>query len=209
MKKYYSIILLISIINLGSSQVKKRLFYNENKVEITELNFYKQKNPQKNLGLYFENDTIALSLLIKRKNDGQLNDSIFKNLKKSLSADVKLTNELMVMVYHPGKDQCNSTEIISEWNIFDADYLKKLKRIGTYNHFWIYKDDENLKYYHPTQVKWEQDNNQLIEKLFFKNHYPCFSAVVIDKKGKYSTYFGEFGKTEIWELAKELMEEKN
>lgn len=208
MKKYYSILILISIVNFSFSQVQKKVFYNENLEEISESNFYKQLNFQKNLDLHFENDTLKTSLLITRKNYGQLNDSIFNNLKKSLSSDKELSNDLIVIVYYPGKDRCNGTEKRSTWNIFDNDYLKKLNKIGSYSHFWIYKDDENLQYYHPKQVKWENDKNQLVENLFFKLHYPCSSAVIIDKNGKYISYYGEFGKSTIWELSKELINTK-
>lgn len=205
MKKYYSLLVLLSIINLSFSQVQKKIFYDENLEEISESNFYKQKNVQKNLGLQFENDTLKTSLLVIRKNYGQLNDSVYKNLKKSLSSDKELNSELIVIAYYPGKDRCNGTKERSTWNIFDNDYLKKLNKISSYNHFWIYKDDENLKNYHPKQVKWENDKNQLVENLFFKLHYPCFSTVIIDKNGKYISYFGEFGKSTIWELSKELI----
>ena len=208
MKKYYSVLVLISIVNLSFSQIQKKVFYNENLEEISESNFYKKKNVQKNLALYFENDTLKTSLLIYRKNYGLLNDSVYKILKKSLSFDKELINDLIVIVYYPGKDGCNGTKSTSAWNIFDNDYLKKLNKIGSNNHFWIYKDDENLKYYHPKQVKWENDKNQVVENLFFKFHYPCFSAVIIDKTGKYISYFGEFGKDTIWELSKELMNTK-
>ena len=117
-------------------------------------------------------------------------------------------NKITVIVYYPGKDDCNETEINSTWSIFDKDYLKKLNKICDYNHFWVYKDDENLKYYHPEEVKWEKDNNQFIEKTFFEFHYPCFSAVIIDENGKFISYFGEFGKSTIWELTTELINKK-
>ncbi len=208
MKKYFSIILLLFIINLSFSQTKKKIFYNENFEEVTESNFYKQKNLERNLDLYFENDTLISSLLIKRKNYGQLNENIFKKLQINLLPDKEITNEITVIIYYPGKDNCNQKERNSTWNIFDNDYLKKLNKITKYNHFWIYKDDEDLKYYYPNQVKWVKDNNQFIEKTFFEFHYPCFSAVVIDKNGKYISYFGEFGKSTIWELATDLINNK-
>jgi hypothetical protein len=208
MKKYLSITLLLFIINLSFSQEKKKIFYNDNFEEVTESNFYKQKNYERNLDLYFENDTLITSLLIKRKNYGQLNDSIFKKFQKNLLPNKELIYEIIVIIYYPGKDNCNRVDRSSRWNIFDNDYLKKLNKITKFNHFWIYKDDENLKYYHPRQVKWEKDNNQFIEKTFFELHYPCFSAVVIDKSGKYISYFGEFGKSTIWELTTELINKK-
>ena len=208
MKNYFSIVLLLFIINLSFSQAKKKIFYNTNFKEITESNFYTQKNLETNLDLYFENDTLITSVLVKRKNYGKLNDSILKKLQKNLSADKELTNEITVIIYYPGKDNCNGMERNSTWNIFDNDYIITLNKITNYNHFWIYKDDENLKYYHPKQVKWEKDTNQFIEKTFFEFHYPCFSTVVIDKNGNYISYFGEFGKSTIWDITKELINKR-
>lgn len=205
MKKYFLSLLLIFSVNLTFSQVKKKIFYDENREEITKESFYKQKDYAENLDLYFENDTIITSLLVKRKNNGKLNDSVFKDLKKNLSLDPKIINEIIVIVYYPGKDNCNGMERNSTWNIFDNDYLKKLSKISKYKHFWIYKNEENLNYYHPKQVKWEKDINQFTEKTFFEYHYPCFSAVIIDENGKYISYFGEFGKSTIWELSTELL----
>ena len=184
MKKYFISLLLVSAVNLAYSQVKKKIFYNENLEEITESSFHKQKNFEKNLDIYFENDTIMISFLVKRKNYGKLDESNFKKLKKNLSPDKELINKIT------------------------KDYLKKLNKICDYNHFWVYKDDENLKYYHPKEVKWEKDNNQFIEKTFFEFHYPCFSAVIIDENGKFISYFGEFGKSTIWELTTELINKK-
>ena len=62
MKKYLSITLLLFIINLSFSQAKKKIFYNDNFEEVTESNFYKQKNYERNLDLYFENDTVGTNL---------------------------------------------------------------------------------------------------------------------------------------------------
>lgn len=208
MKKYFSILAIFFSITLSFCQAKKRIYYNENLEEITKSNYYEQINHQKNLDLQFENDTQKTFFLITRKNYGQLNDNDFNNLKKSLSSDKELNNDLIVIVYYPGKDGCNGSKITSQWNIFHNDYLRKLNSISNNSHFWIYKDDENLKYYHPDQVKWEKDKNQLVENLFFTLHYPCFSGVVIDRSGKYISYFGEFGKNEIWELSKELKNNK-
>ncbi len=208
MKNYFSILFVIACFNVHFSQEKKAVFYNENDEEVTETIFFNHINHAQNLDLYFENDTLITGILVKKINYGHLNDSIFKCLQKNLSPDKELTNELTVVVFYPGKDKCNAIGWNSKWNIFDYDYLKTLTKISNYSHFWIYKDDENLQYYYPKKVKWEKDKNQFIEKLFFQFHYPCSSAVIFDKKGNYISCLGEFGKSEIWKMAKELIEGK-
>lgn len=199
-------IFLISIISLSSlfSQDKKKKFYNEDIQEITEKEFYNQNNNRVNLPLYFESDSIISGVLIKRENKGKLTSKKYAETLKNISPNKKLKNDFIIIIYYPGKDKCNGREIVSTWNIFDKDYEKKLKKNNSVDLFWIYKNDENLKFYHPDDVLWQKDKNEFIEKLFFELHYPCFSAVVIDKQGNYISYFGEFGKHNIWEIVKKL-----
>ncbi len=44
----------------------------------------------------------------------------------------------------------------------------------------------------------------MIERLFFKYHYPCSSFVVISKNGDYISYFGEFGMKPVWEATQQM-----
>ncbi len=196
-------ILLFTIFSTFS-QEKKRLFYDEELNEISKKQFLRQIDYGKNLDLYFENDSIISSLLVKRKKYGKLTTEEYNGLSNNISPFKELESELIIIVYYPGKDRCNGMERISTWNIFDSDYEEKLKKINSVDQFWVYKNSENLKYYHTDQVDWRKDKNQLVENLFFEFHYPCSSAVVIDNEGNYISYFGEFGKQTIWKIAKEI-----
>ncbi|HBH47809.1 MAG TPA: hypothetical protein DDX98_04180 [Bacteroidales bacterium] len=200
----YIIIFCLLIPLILSSQEKKIKYLNENYQEIDKDEFLNGKSSKQYLDLYFESDTLIQCLLVRRKPIGRLNESQFNELKENLSIKDKIEDDLIVIIYYPGKDRCNGMERYSTWNIFDRDYLKKLKKISDISHHWIYKDDENLKYYYQKKIDWKKDNNQFIEKLFFKYHYPCFSCVVIDSKGNYIAYYGEFGKQTVWEIAEEL-----
>lgn len=143
-----------------------------------------------------------------QKNYGKLSEVEFKELKKSLSPTNTFENNLTIIIYYPGRDRCNQTKEKVGWNVFDRDYEKKLSKINSYQHFWIYKEYGDLKYYYPKKVYWQSDKDNMVEKLFFKTHYPCFSNVVIDQFGNYITRFGEFGKTTVWENSKELTNKK-
>ena len=132
-------------------------------------------------------------------NKNQLNE-----LKDNLAIKDSIDNKLIVIIYYPGKDNCNGMEEYSTWNIFDKDYLKNLEKISDISHHWIYKDDENLKYYYKRKKGWKKDSKQFVEKMFFKYHYPCFSCVVIDSKGNFIANYGEFGKQTVWEISEEL-----
>lgn len=96
-------------------------------------------------------------------------------------------------------------ERVSTWNVFDHDFIPQLNSIARIKPFWVYKNDENLKYFHPKEVKWRLDEEQLIEKTFFIKPYPCFSFVAIDKTGRYISIFGEFGKQQVWKVCEELL----
>lgn len=202
MKNYIFTLLLLSGIS-GYSQ-KKTSFYNERFEAISETTYRSQIGPGK-LDLCFENDSLVVCVIVNRKNHGQLDQKDFLKLKSSLSPNQDLNNELIVIIYYPGKDKCNDITEPSGGSFFDRDYMRKLKRIASVDHFWIYKDDENLHYYQPNEGNWQADKDKLVEQLFFKLHYPCFSTVVIDSKGNYIANFGEFGKTLVWDISKELM----
>tara|TARA_Y100000815_G_scaffold200959_1_gene184565 strand:- start:970 stop:1227 length:258 start_codon:yes stop_codon:yes gene_type:complete len=68
---------------------------------------------------------------------------------------------------------------------------------------YIYKENTALQNYWDI-VNWHKDPGHIIEKLFFKNDYPCQSFVVISKSGKYISYFGEFPKEFVWEATERM-----
>lgn len=204
MKTLVSIVLIICF-NSIYSQKKIATYFDENLNEINESEFNAltiQPNYQYNT--YELNDQVA-NIAYKRKTTGKLSLEEFDLLKQALKFKGNLNNKLTVIIFIPSLDNCNKENQNSTWNVFDRDYLKKLGNISDFNHFWIYKNDENLKYYYPKKNNWQFDNDQVIEKIFFKMHYPCFSFVVIDEYGNYISNFGEFGKQTVWEYSRELL----
>jgi hypothetical protein len=190
------------------AQKKEINFYNEIYQKIDKEEFLKYQNSLEYYDLYFENDSTFTALLVRKKNLGKLNEKEFHQLKKNLNLEENYKKDLIVIIYYPGKDSCNRKESRSGWNIFDRDYLKNLNKIASYSNHWIYKNNEDLKYYYPKKVNWRKDNNQFIEKTFFKYHFPCFSFVVIDNEGNYISSFGEFGKQKVWDFSSELVNKK-
>jgi len=190
--------------NICQSQTKKDIYLDEQGNYISKAQFNNKLNYRQNLDLYFETDSTFISKLISRKSRGKLSSGDFANLKQQLSPDKLSNNEMIVIVYFPGKDTCNGMERVSTWNIFDPDYLRKLEKITPLDHFWIYKKYDQLDYYHPDKVKWQPDPGHLVEALFFQYHYNCSSLAVIDPAGNFTTYFGEFGKQTVWDIAVEM-----
>ncbi len=143
----------------------------------------------------------------KRMDSGQLNEQDFSMLKSNLSVK-EIKSDFILIIYYPGKDKCNGMERVSTWNVFDQDFTAQLNIIVNHQQFWVYKNDENLKYYHPEEVTWQLDKEALVEQLFFKQPYPCASFVVIDQKANYISFFGEFGKQHVWKVSEELVKLK-
>lgn len=180
-------------------------YFDENLNKINESEFTTLKNDTNYQYNKFELKDQVATILYKRKTAGKLSLDEFNVLKQSLKSKGNLNNKLTVIIFYPGLDDCNRKKQNSTWNVFNDDYLKILGNISDFNHFWIYKNDENLKYYYPKKNNWQFDTDQVIEKIFFKMHYPCFSFVVIDEYGNYISNFGEFGKQTVWEYSKELL----
>ena len=67
---------------------------------------------------------------------------------------------------------------------------------------YIYKNKSGLK--KSREISWHQDPIATIEKLFFKEHYPCGSFVVISKDGDFISYFGEYYYTQVSDALQNL-----
>ena len=185
------------------SQNKLTKYYNTDFENISEKefkDFLLKNNHQYNR---FELEDQFAFILYQRKTKGKLSAEELEKLNISLLNKGSLNNNITIIIFYPGKDNCNNSNSISTWNVFDNDFLKKVEKKNL-NNFWIYKSDEDLKYYHPKKVDWKNDDDQVIEKTFFKMHYPCFSFAVIDKEGNYILNLGEFGKQNILEDIDEL-----
>lgn len=204
--KYFVLIVSICVFNTAFSQKKKKIFLDINENKITAKEFYKAIDYSKNLELSFQTDSTQTMVLVPREVSGVLPKSVFNTLKSNLTEQV-INNELIIIMYYPGKDRCNATKTESKWNAFDNDYPKKLNKITAYKQFWVYKSYDNLDYYHPETVKWQEDKDHYVEKLFFKYHYNCFSLAIVDKNGNFTCYFGEFGKQVILRISKEMMKQ--
>lgn len=205
MKKRALIVLLLIVFNgILHSQNKVEKYYNSNFESISDKEFLASLENRIYRYTRFELEDQFACVLYKRKTNGKLSPEELLILNESLLKKGNLNNNITIIIFYPGRDIYNETDHITTWNVFDSDYLRKLKRINSTNNFWIFKSEGDLKYYQPEKADWKKDDNQIIEKLFFKIHYPCFSSAVIDKDGNYILNLGEFGKDEVWDAVKEL-----
>ena len=103
----------------------------------------------------------------------------------------------LVIQYYPGKDRCNSSGSISSVKSKYKTINRKILRKDNHVPFIIYKNDEGLEPYKKV-VKWYEDYNQTIEKLFFPLHYNCSSFVIIKSNGAYFSYKGAYSNNQLF-----------
>lgn len=201
---YFLVMFLIKI-SLLHSQSKSENYYDSSFQKISKEEFEKlSKQKGYSFNQYDLEDQVA-NILFKPKTKGKLTSEEFNLVKKQLNKISPLKNGYIIIIYYPGKDSCNEVKRNSNWNIFDKDYQKEVNKLKDNNQYWIYKNDENLKYYYPNKVNWTKDENQILENIFFKMHYPCASSAVIDENGNFISNLGEFGKHYVIEDIKELI----
>lgn len=210
MKKRTPFVLIVFVMGfqLLFSQSKVESYYDENFEQISRLAFEIKSKQDDYRSMEYEINGQNAKILYRRKVKGKLTTEAFDAVKKQLNQINPLKKGFIIIVYYPGKDRCNGGERNSSWNIFDRDYERKVNKLVDNNHYWIYKDDENLNYYYPNKINWKKDENQLLENIFFKMHYPCFSSAVIDEQGHFISNLGEFGKKSIIEDLK-VLKKKN
>ncbi len=182
----------------------KTKYFDENNIEINESKFNQIRSTNKLLDI--QGDSVNHKKLTLREDQGNVNDrkALELLLEKELNQELD-SNKPIVIIYYPGKDPCNSSGTKSrEWIKSWYGHLEiGLSKIAQVKPLYIYKDYDGLKKYEGI-LNWKKDPKGIIEKLFFKHHYPCSSFVVISKDGKYFSRFGEFGKEYVWEVTKQM-----
>ena len=158
---------------------------------------------------YVSNDSTFYKI-VKRDKHGKLPHESLSLIKEfvetSKQHSLKL-NELIIIDYHPGADECNETGSIGT----DKDltrkrvnkYQRDLAEVGNIIQLYVYKDKSGLKTYKGL-CTWHEDKANLIENTFFKYHYSCGSFVVIDQNGNFYAYYGEYGPSSVYEAIIEM-----
>lgn len=177
-------------------------YFNEQGEEVSKGRFKRDLDYGKYLDVQKENGLH----LVKRLNKGTISSTILDQIMTAFGINEMGSKELLVINYHPGKDRCNSTGTSDKnWlkNKYD-NYQYKVKNELNSTLIHVYKSKEGLKRYQGI-INFIPDQNQLIERNFFKYHYPCNSFVVIDKKGNYVSWFGEYHYDHVIKLGQELI----
>ena len=175
--------------------------------EIDKSNFEKLLDTNSFLDI----DSVNYKKLIVRESYGQLSSRavLEQNLEITLNITIDSTSPIIIL-YYPGIDPCNSSGNVDA-NDSKSSYnklQKTVKKQFNTNALYICQAESEL---HKSEklVPWKKDPQRMIEKLFFKHHYPCGSYVVIDPLGRFISYFGEYMTEDIIAHANLLMETEN
>lgn len=182
-------------------------YFDENNVEISELAFNKRLDTRQVFSI--PGDSTNHKKLIEREKHGKIsNRAGFKSLLEQATNSELDSNKPLVIIYYPGKDRCNSGDSVltASRKFWFEDLEAGLKQIAKTAPIYIYKNNKGLKKYDGF-ITWYKDPEGMVEKLFFKHHYPCSSFVVISKEGKFISYFGEYSKELVWKATQKLITE--
>jgi len=112
----------------------------------------------------------------------------------------------LVVIFYPGKDECNSAPATSDPKLLRSNYdavLKYAKKFGTAPPVYLYQEAHGLEKYAGIH-SWIPDPEGIFAQYFFQFPYPCKSFVVISPKGNYRAILGEFPISQISVALKKL-----
>lgn len=184
----------------------KTRYFDENNIEIGKSKFDEIRATNKVLDI--PGDSINHKKLTQRGQRGQIDNRAVLELALEQATQTSIdADKPIVIMYYPGKDPCNSSgSPTPESNKVWHDELEKgVYDMAKVKPIYIYKNNRGLKRFRG-HLDWKKDPDGLIERLFFKYHYPCNSFVVISKDGHFVSFFGEFGKEYVWGALKLLNE---
>lgn len=197
-KKITLLVLILNCLNLvGQNQM---IYANDDLEIITKKEFDKIKKEDGYLKLKFTADTVLVNVNVKRVKKGKISISLLDSIKSNLSSDSEYfnKNDIVVINYYPGKDNCNTTGNKNSAKLNFNFYFKRIKKQKNVKQFFVYKSIEGTESY--GDLDWLNDKEGFIENIFFPIHYPCGSFVLIDSKGNYYCYRSEYNFEEIFNL---------
>ena len=193
---------LIGIIFFLSIQLQAQSYFNELGKRITYAD-YEQKILS---GPYFgvPGEKPGDQKLVHRMPTGLTNARLFYE-KLGMLSDFHAGRPLVV-IFYPGKDECNSAASTSDPKLLRTNHeavLKYAKKFGTAPPVYLYQQPHGLEKYAGIQT-WIPDPEGVFATHFFQFPYPCKSFVVISPKGNYRAILGDFPISQISVALKKL-----
>lgn len=188
------------------SKLPPAKYYDAAGKELSKAEFDHTERTQNYLSVIVDSSANAHQL-VWREEWGTLPSAelIYSKIEAAIGKPIDRNKYLLIM-YYPGKDPCNSSGMAtpSDYAHNDAELTRHIQKIAPTQVIHIYKSPTGLKKLYGSLSKHHQDPEALIERTFFKYHYPCGSYVIIRPDGAYGSYFGEYAYEDILERAKAL-----
>lgn len=209
-------LMLFSTVFLSAQKPSKlppAKYYDAAGKELSKAEFDRTERTQNYLSVIVDSSANAHQL-VWREEWGTLPSAelIYSKLEAAIGKPIDRNKYLLIM-YYPGQDPCNTVGSISpSYYKAHIERLKELTRELNRNLqknaptqiVYIYKNQTGLRKLFEKYMDYGQDPDALIERTFFKYHYPCGSYVIIRPDGAYGSYFGEYAYEDILERAKAL-----
>jgi hypothetical protein len=199
-------IMQVCLFSVRLSAQKPAKYYDAAGKELSKAEFDHIERTQNYLGVIVDS-TANAHQLVRREEWGVLPsaEDIYSKLETATGKSMD-RNKYLLILYYPGKDRCNSSGMATpaDYAHNDSELTRHLQKIAPTQVVHIYKDSKGLKKLYGNLSKHYQDPGALIERTFFKYHYPCGSYVIIRPDGAYGSYFGEYAYEDILERAKAL-----
>lgn len=183
---------------------QREVYVTEFREPITKTEFDKEET-ESYFYMDYETEDLIVHVKAKRELKGKLDRMTHKLLRDSLyhRIDEPVNRKsVMVIVYSPGMDDCSRTGSRSLKRSKHRKLKEYVDQLENTELFYLYNEPEGNKAY-GKNINWIQDKPKIIQELFFPIHFPCGSFVLIDKKGKYCAWRGEYAVEQIIEYLEE------
>ncbi|MCS5490016.1 hypothetical protein [Algoriphagus limi] len=114
--------------------------------------------------------------------------------------------KMLLVIYYPGKDECNSSGLGNNATSFQKEHktlLKWAEKYGATEPIYIYLEPSGLEKYEGL-ISWREDPDDVFRNQFFKYPYPCGSFVVIHPSGSFRGILGGYPLSQVNVALKKL-----
>ena len=198
MRKIYFVLcsFLLSTIAYGQG---KEIYLNDTLNQITKADFTKSIDRINRYPITFISDSAIVHVAVERVTTGKVTKEQLDLVRNELSSVSKqnIPNENVIVInYYHGLDNCNKG---GESKIFSArvrDYVRKVNKLTNVSQFFVYKSSQGTSKY-GKELTWHHDEAGLLANLFLPLPYPCGSYILLDELGNCFVHKGEYNMDHI------------
>jgi hypothetical protein len=194
------LIIIITIFHSTVFTAQNKIIYLDDDLNEITAEVYNKSNDN-NYFLEIVDHNTLFKIKVERFKAGKLSKTEHLNLKKELSElsgrTISDKSKIIINYYH-GKDECNSSGNSKLAGKRFVSFSEKVNNKRNTVQLFMYKSSEDVSKY-GQKINWIEDKNRKVTELFFPLDYPCGSAVIIYKNGRYRSFRGEYDLNRILE----------